>query len=372
MWVRPTGTGSLHPTSKRFFPGIHYYGTLSPPQPQVSWGKSLNPNGEVRIFTKCQFSGQDVPRGTRVVTSGAQNYEEGTMPMCYYDEMSFFNAIEINQPMLISPIMLIPEALPFSTVQELYYANHKEMSVRWGPQVTKQEREMNSKIQEREMNSKIQEEKDVFSPRWSIENIVEKDDFSPRSTLLSAPIIFQTRRNPSNECPFNFSTEFLSTSHDKVVEDVCASPFECEPEIMTNPEKTLACPGNESATWAKFSLDALEFGTETGYGDILYSITEDRGRNRLKGILIADSPFLFRDGRITGTDSFIDSMSSTVKLFLVFFTPRAGITSLMTVTADFMGDFEATVLCIVLVLIMGIDAAVKVPAPGSATDPGSA
>lgn len=375
MWVRPSGTSSLHKESRRFFPGVSYYGTLSPPQHQISWGQNLNPNGEVRVFTPCAYSGQfafeniemksaddsdwtflSISRrssdsGTRVVTSGAENYEAGNMPMCYYDDgssgspASFFNSIEINQPMLISPIMLVPKALPFSTVQELYYGQVKEMSVRFGPQVSKQEREVESKIQ------------------------IEKEDFSPRSTLLSAPIIFQTRRNPSDQCPYNFSTEFLHSSHDKVVQEVCAAPFECSQEIMAHPEKTLACPGNESETWREFSLDPLEFGSEVGYGDILYSIS--------------DNPFLFRNGRITDTHTFIDSMSGTVKLFLVFFSPRAGITSLFTITAEFMGEFEASVdisidhytilegaplqsyltiqiLCVVLVSVMAIDAANKV------------
>ena len=87
-----------------------------------------------------------------------------------------FNAIEVNYPMLLSPIMMVPEMLPSAKIQQEYLENVEEMSVRSGPTV----------------ENKV---------RVSTTVPVEKKDFGPRSTLMAAPIIFQTRVQPTGKFP---------------------------------------------------------------------------------------------------------------------------------------------------------------------------
>jgi hypothetical protein len=57
--------------------------------------------------------------------------------MCPFDAESLFTALEFAVPMLVSPIMLIPEALPVSKVQELYYASGDHMKLRVGPALSR-------------------------------------------------------------------------------------------------------------------------------------------------------------------------------------------------------------------------------------------
>ncbi|KAJ1489901.1 hypothetical protein T484DRAFT_1778765 [Baffinella frigidus] len=87
--------------------------------------------------------------------------------------------------------------------------------------------------------------------------------------------------------------------------------------------------------------------------------------------------------KVVPTSDFIDSMTSFVKVFLVFYAPRVGITSLLTVNADFMDDQEVTMKvklghfsvlegnslllytviqssCIFLILLMFIDTIFKI------------
>ena len=46
---------------------------------------------------------------------------------------------------------------------------------------------------------------------------------------------------------------------------------------------------------------------------------------------------MYRDGGVKSTSGFLDSMTETVQIILVFFTPTSGVTSVMTVSADFSG-----------------------------------
>jgi len=52
---------------------------------------------------------------------------------------------------------------------------------------------------------------------------------------------------------------------------------------------------------------------------------------------LADSTFLFRDG-IVSTDTFINSATQTVEVVFVFFTPGAGLITVLTVKADLTQD----------------------------------
>jgi len=99
--------------------------------------KKVNPNGEARINTACLNTGNKAtnwnvemkaasndewtfiaiahrnktsagsPQHTVVYTNLGVNEEYLTAPTCLYDPASFFNAIEVNYPVLISPITMV-------------------------------------------------------------------------------------------------------------------------------------------------------------------------------------------------------------------------------------------------------------------------
>ena len=148
----------------RFFPHIQFYSSLSPPQHQLHLGKWVNPNGEVRINSQCsnpvsrdsfwnielnQASNKDwtfvsittknnsaLPGAEQITTTFTNlgmNREVAVFPVCLYNQDAFFSSLEINYPILISPIMMVAETLPAIDVQNLYLKNVKEMAIRSGP-----------------------------------------------------------------------------------------------------------------------------------------------------------------------------------------------------------------------------------------------
>ena len=73
---------------------------------------------------------------TSVYTNLGQNREVlDTWKSCLYDQDHLFTAIEMNYPMLISPIMLVAESLPPARAQAEYLEHVEEMSIRTGPTV---------------------------------------------------------------------------------------------------------------------------------------------------------------------------------------------------------------------------------------------
>ena len=104
----------------------------------------------------------------------ASNLEKHSKPtdlapggLCLFDPESMINALEINYPMLISPIMLIPEAIPFANVQQTYLQGRAQMVSRQGPRLSARFAKEDSKI------------------------VVKKRDFTPRTVLIAPPIVFQ-------------------------------------------------------------------------------------------------------------------------------------------------------------------------------------
>lgn len=100
------------------------------------------------------------------------------------------------------------------------------------------------------------------------------------------------------------------------------APFYCDSEIRHMPEATMACAGEPLEDEPSFGLQPMRFHG-VGFADFLYSIT--------------DNPFLFRSDQLRPTSEFIDSMTQSIDIVLVFFTPQYGITTLMTVSADLSG-----------------------------------
>jgi len=243
---------------------------------------------------------------TTVFTNLGTNRELLAAPTCLYDDVSFFNAIEVNYPMLISPIMMVPEALPASTLQQEYLENVEEMSIRQGPTVEN-------------------------SVRMSTRVPVTKREFGPRSTLMAPPVIFQTRSQPTAQCPYRYSSEYVVTQQGKASADKCAPPFKCHDSVLENDYSVMSCRGPVQETGFFFGLPVMNFLGQKGFADFLYSITDNDFLFR------ADSPQLDTKGELKNTDTFIDALTESVQIVLVFFTPADGITSVLTVFADMSG-----------------------------------
>lgn len=179
--------------------------------------------------------------------------------LCLYSPEAIFTAMEISYPMLISPIMLIPEAIPFSSVQQAYLKAAATMAQRKGPRLT----------------ARAMKEEQIIP--------IEKQDYTPRSVLIAPPIIFQTKRSKASTCKSNYSSTFITQQFDRMYSSKCQAPYQCDVELLAKPELIISCPG-ESITTASFGINSTDFQGDTGYADFLFSLT--------------DSPFLFRDGEV--------------------------------------------------------------------------
>ena len=113
-----------------------------------------------------------------------------------------------------------------------------------------------------------------------------------------------------------------------MIRSKCEAPWTCMEEVLQKPELTVSCPGDVQNNETAFGIDPTEFQQTIGYADFLFSLT--------------DNPFLFRGGEVRSTSEFIDSATESAKIMLVFFTPKAGITSVLTVNTNFMQESSAS------------------------------
>jgi hypothetical protein len=117
--------------------------------------------------------------------------------------------------------------------------------------------------------------------------------------------------------------------HERMNNSKCQFPYLCDEALLNHPELVVSCQGESQISGESFGINPIEFEGTVGYADFLFSLT--------------DNPFLFRGGNVVPTSDFIDSATETAKIILVFFTPEAGTTSLLTIEAAFMGGSAAEV-----------------------------
>jgi len=332
FWVRPLRlpdpTASLH-TDGKFHPSIHFMASLSPPIPMMGLGLWANPDGEVRMYSTCpNETSRDVYENietfaptsdgwtfiaitrinstwpglmtTKVFTNLGKFEEQSYSATCPSDASHVFSAIEVNYPMLVTPIMMVPEALPDSAVQMIFLRGAEPLKIRDGPFQPKS-----------------------LDPSVASDSIpVYKLDFREKSVLMAPPLVVQERHLQSAECPFAYSTQWLREQNAIVRASICAPPNTCvDPKVMARPELTMACRGEKSKNERYFGLDLVNVGGKDVYADFLYSLT--------------DHSFVSRSGQVSYTEWFIDSGTAKAKVIFCFFTPDAGIVSVLTVAADF-------------------------------------
>jgi hypothetical protein len=195
---------------------------------------------------------------------------------------------------------------------QLYYDKVRSMKTRRGPQVTNAERAA----------TKI---------------AVTKRDYAPRSVLMAAPIIFTTRVNATSACPYDYSTRWLEQEHAKMRQLRCAPPFNCALDVLADPAHTMACRGAPRVDTEFFGLEPQEFRGGRGFADLLFSIT--------------DSSFLFRSEQLRDTASFVDSLTSSVSIILVFFSPQYGITSGTRLSSNASGAPLCVCVCVCVYVV---------------------
>ena len=98
---------------------------------------------------------------------------------------------------------------------------------------------------------------------------VTKADFTPRSSLMSAPIRFQTMARRSAECPYNYSSLFVQKLHAKAMQENCEeSTFKCEEAVVQGAESIMACVGAPEDNATFFGLTPTIFNGNTGYAGV--------------------------------------------------------------------------------------------------------
>ena len=335
FWVRPLRlpdpTSSMH-TDGKFHPSIHFMASLSPPVPVMGLGLWANPDGEVRMYSTCPTAHPDGslyknieifaptsddwtfiaitrvnstwPQTTyKVFTNLGKFEEQSNSATCLADESQMFKAIEVNYPMLVTPVMMVPEALSDSDVQTIFLRGATPLRVRDGPL----------------------ESHSLDPTALALDSLpVYKLDFSERSVLMAPPLIIQERHAQSAECPFRYSTQWLREQHKVVRTSICAPPNTCvDPDVMTKPELIMACRGKDIKKAESFFglKNAFKVDGKHVYAEFLYTLT--------------DHDLVFRAGEVKHTNWFIDSGTANARVIFCFYTPDAGVVSVLTVSADF-------------------------------------
>ena len=180
---------------------------------------------------------------------------------------------------------------------------------------------------------------------------VVKRDFVPQITLMAPPIIFSTRLRPSAECDTRYSSNFVENMSFKALQHHCGAPSKCQSSLLRDntSASVLSCAGPQQDEAMFFGLDAVTFLSSfspdrssgakevSGFADFLYAITDQ------DFVLRRDGQDNDGDGKYIPTSSFIDSNTQAVKIVLIFFTPRQGLTSILTISADTSSSRNARV-----------------------------
>ena len=214
---------------------------------------------------------------------------------------------------------MIPKALPDAKIQSLFYKSFYDMPTRIGPRIQQRERV-----------------KEVV--------IRENLDYAPKSALVATPVIFQERKKAAESCDVVYSSKWSKEQQRKATSEVCSSPYFC-PEISVNlnnsghSEGVVSCPSKQLWTNTFFGVKSAELLEKQGFADFLFSITDNGFVYRSDNVSANNAS----SASILRTKDFIDSLTDTVRIILVFYTPQYGITSNVLITAKFHGSQGARV-----------------------------
>jgi hypothetical protein len=318
FWVKAVDSTSLTESGK-FFPHLSLLHSISPPEPYFAMSKMSdwtyntldvrsydsngNPAKQPSFLQDLSISDWNFVAISNKFGSGEEDYDSFAMQnsrvLSNYRGLdflqggqsinsAFFKAIEVNTPMLISPIMLVPKFRLAKELQEEYNTHVDLMAPRLGPVDT----------------NRIRKQTRVH---------VEKLEFRRHSTLMAAPILFQTMARKTEQCPFKYGSEFLGNIHSKAVREKCdPSTYVCDNQTLIEVHSIMSCLKNADDNVTFFGLEPTDFNGATGYADFLSSI--------------ADNDFVYRDG-LMPTSTFVNSATQLAQVVFVFFTPGSGLVS---------------------------------------------
>ena len=329
FWVKPIGESAVD-DARSFVPQTHLMASLVPPRHNLAVGKyKTNDNPFFRIHSACEqgpdllyensefeFQGFDFRGWTmlafvRTNSTPAQNaahvnldhnIEPSEFNQCFYNNTALFEAIEFNSPMLITPIMMVPEALTVSQVQKRFYRDLDGLSIRHGPRPVTQS--------------------DQQVP-------LLKKEYPFRFAMIAPPILLQSRVNLSDTCPVSFSNYWLSIQRNEVNKVTCAPPYRCSDAVLEQPSMTMACRGAQIYQDPLYRSDAVQVGESPFFVDLLFSV--------------ADNDFLYRNGELRSMSSLFDAQTESLTLYFFFYTPEIGVATVLMVSADFSGLLPASV-----------------------------
>ena len=209
----------------------------------------------------------------------------------------FFTAIEFPRAFKVSPITLVPRAMPDADIQ-LYYFDHKDnLAMRPGP---------------------AHSVKQMTEAQYP----VAKEDYK-YSIASIAPLVMHLKRTIKPEdCPYTFSNDWLAGKHQNTKISYCGPPAVCSDEVLNEPSTYLTCPNAETQ-----GENSRYFGIQSslllgfwGFTDFLFSFTH--------------SELLTRDEESLYTADFLDSRSTGLIVVIVFYSPPVGITTMMQVRTN--------------------------------------
>eukprot|EP00961_Rhodomonas_salina_P233892 3160641-Rhodomonas_salina.1 len=201
--------------------------------------------------------GTPLLRDTTTMTNFGKTREGSDLEECFYDSDAMFSFLEINYPVLLSPIMMTARAVPVAELQQEYYRMAHDLHVRMGPA---------QRVSSSNQDGDDDDDGDENGGRAPI--AVEKRDFVHTSVIMAPPILFVTRNKPSARCPFQYSTEFARLQHDRMRNLKCAAPYACSPDLCPrSPRFSTANPHPPKPTTPHpqtLNADGNKFGKPEG------------------------------------------------------------------------------------------------------------
>ncbi|KAK3283522.1 hypothetical protein CYMTET_8782 [Cymbomonas tetramitiformis] len=215
-----------------------------------------------------------------------------------------FSYIEFNTEMLLSPVSMVPRAMKVQELQHMYYMQHNDIAIRMGP--TRRNRE-----------------------RVEHTIHVDKKKYLQITALIAPALLFQTRSETAEECPYEFSNKWLDEQLEITVDQSCHAPHHCDEEVKEDPMELMRCRGGSSQA-PFFGLGLTTLSEKIGVADFLNSITEN--------------VYLHRGDDMLATHDFIDSLTEVVTVEFAFYSPQYGISSLLSIHGTYTGSQEVTVI----------------------------
>ena len=157
---------------------------------------------------------------------------------------------------------------------------------------------------------------------------VVKWDLTQKTILMAPPVVFQERSRRDGDCHNAWTEKYVVEQQERMLSIKCGPPFECREDVLSKKELAVfSCLGEQvkqGSEQTHFGLELVEVMGQSVYADLLYSLT--------------DHDFLFRDGEIKRTEDFFDSGTRKAGVVFLFYTPAAGVTTVLRIFVDFSAE----------------------------------